>query len=93
MVEGKPMIDLKPLTDSLTKLKEQFQMASKKDYEGIAFAIATELARRGVELSDDFECNRARASLRRLADTLASYFESDNPAFSRITFLQACGLL
>lgn len=59
-------------------------MASRKEYEAVAQAIAHEVERNGGEP------NGVEVVLASVAGSLARWFEQDNRAFDRERFLRAC---
>lgn len=59
-------------------------MASRKEYEAVAQAIAHEVERNGGEP------NGVEVVLASVAGSMARWFAQDNPRFDRERFLQAC---
>ena len=60
-------------------------MLTTKNYEAIAEVIRSEVILAG-------RTPQAIPRLRRMANQMADYFESDNPRFEREVFLAACHL-
>jgi len=66
-------------------------MTSRKDYVAIAAILKNELAAYTPE-RDPYAEIAAEVAVAAVAERIATYFASANPAFDRGRFLRACGI-
>jgi len=65
---------------------------TKRNFEAIAAILREQYETVKARFFANYMCDPEHLQVRKTAETLADYFQAENPRFDRALFLKACGM-